>query len=118
MAKKKVTNKIRESPINYFSDLFIVAMVLAWIVVIFIMMCVGIYSVVVLHETSIWSDVGTLVAVPLSCGGAIWMIKNSVQHAILNNRGESCPHDFPKVNAEGEDDGNEEIMQTAEESEE
>ena len=118
MAKQKITNKIRESPINYFSDLFIVAMVLAWITVLLVMMGVGIYSAITLHETSIWSDIGTLVAVPLSCGGAIWMIKNSVQHAILNNRGESCPHDFPKVNADGEDDGNEEMMEIVEESEE
>lgn len=110
MIKRKITDRLKESPINYFSDLFIVAMVVAWIVVLFIMVGVGIYSAVSLHETSIWSDIGTLVAVPLSCGGAIWMIKNSVQHAIRNNRGETCPYDFPKVNAEGEDDGCEEEL--------
>ena len=109
MKKRKFVERLQESPINYFSDLFIIAMVLAWIVVLIIMVGVGVYSAIALHETSIWSDIGTLVAVPLSCGGAIWMIKNSVQHAIRNNRGESCPYDFPKVNAEGEDDGCEEV---------
>jgi hypothetical protein len=111
MKKRKFIDRLQESPINYFSDLFIIAMVVAWIVVLLVMMGVGIYSARVLHDTSIWSDIGTLVAVPLSCGGGIWMIKNSVQHAIRNNRGESCPYDFPRVNAEGEEDGNEEIME-------
>lgn len=115
MKKINFTDKISKSPINYFSDLFIIAMVLAWIIVLIIMVGVGIYSAVALHETSIWSDIGTLVAVPLSCGGAIWMIKNGVQHAIKNNRGESCPYDFPKVNAEGEDDGYEEELGVYEE---
>lgn len=35
--------------------------------------------------------------VPLSSGGAIWMIKNGVQHAIANNKGEKCEADFAMV---------------------
>ena len=69
----------------------------------------AIYTTIMFHETSIWSEVGSLVAVPLSCGGAIWMIKNSVQHAIANNRGEKASMDFPKVNADGEDEGVEKV---------
>jgi hypothetical protein len=87
-------------------------MVLGWIVVLFIMVVVAIYVTLVNGDTSMWSDIANLVAIPLSCGGAIWMIKNSVQHAIANNRGERAHMDFPKVNADGEADGNEEMVNT------
>ena len=100
-----IQEKLNKSPINYFSDLFIAAMVLAWIIIIIIMTMVAIYATLVLQETSMWSEVGTLVAVPLTAGGAIWMVKNSVQHAIAYNRGEHAHYDFPAVNAEGQYDG-------------
>jgi hypothetical protein len=112
MKTGKIEKALRKSPINYFSDLFIVAMVLGWIVVLFIMVVVAIYVTLVNADTSMWSDIANLVAIPLSCGGAIWMIKNSVQHAIANNRGERAHMDFPKVNADGEADGNEEMVNT------
>lgn len=105
-----IHNKLKKSPINYFSDLFVVAMVVAWIVVIIIMILAAIYSTIILENTSIWTEIGTLVAVPLTAGGAIWMVKNSVQHAIAYSRGERAKMDFPRVNAEGEDDGFEEEM--------
>lgn len=104
----KIEDKLKKSPINYFSDLFVVAMVVAWIAVIVIMTAAAIYSTVVLQNTSIWSEIGSLVAVPLTAGGAIWMVKNSVQHAIAYTQGKRAKMDFPKVNADGEDDGYEE----------
>lgn len=111
--KESLIVKIRNSPINYFSDLFIVAMVLMWIVdnvyQSIIATAVTISSVLLSHETgmvcydtSMWSSIGTNVAVPLSCGGAIWMVKNSVQHAIRNYRGKIAPKDFPALHPEGE----------------
>lgn len=103
-----IKDKLSRSPINYFSDLFIVSMVLAWIAAILVMTCMAVYATVAFQDTSIWPEVGTLVAVPLTAGGAIWMIKNSVQHAIAYNRGERASMDFPAVNAEGQDDGLEE----------
>jgi hypothetical protein len=51
-----------------------------------------------------WASIGTNVAIPLSCGGAIWMIKNSIQHAISNRRGKQAHQDFPAVYPEGEDE--------------
>ena len=107
---KKFVQKICESPINYFSDLFIVAMVVAWIVVLIIMVIMAVYATIVLAVTDIWSYVWELTGIPLTAGGAIWMIKNSVQHAIANNQGKECPSDFPAVKAEGEDGGTEEIF--------
>lgn len=65
------------------------------------------YATFALSDVSMWSEVANLTAIPLSCGGAIWMIKNSVQHAIANSHGKHAPMDFPKVNADGEDDGTE-----------
>lgn len=117
MKKKKKPGKwltkLRQSPINYFSDLFIVAMVSLWIADCvyqsIVATSITISSIILSHQTgvscydtSMWASIGTNVAIPLSCGGAIWMIKNSIQHAISNNRGERAHEDFPAVHPEGE----------------
>lgn len=105
--------KLEKSPINYFSDLFITAMVIMWIVdnvyQSIIATGVTISSIMLSHntgmncyDTSMWASIGTNVAIPLSCGGAIWMVKNSVQHAISNYRGKQARQDFPAVHPEGE----------------
>lgn len=113
--KEKIIDKLRRSPINYFSDLFIIAMVLMW-------MIDNIYQSIVAtivtissiqlsyttgiagYDTSMWSSIGTNVAIPLSCGGALWMIKNSIQHAISNYKGKEVIKDFPAVHPDGESD--------------
>lgn len=118
-AMKKDTwgDKLGRSPINYYSDLFIVAMVLMWIVdniyESIVATIVTIASVILSYETgtscydtSMWASIGANVAVPLSCGGAVWMVKNSVQHAISYYKGKEAVKDFPAVEPEGE---NEEI---------
>lgn len=96
----KIEEKIKKSPINYFSDLFIISMVMAWIAVIVIMLIFAIYSTVIIADTSIWSYLTELVSMPLSAGGAVWMIKNGVQHAIANRNGKQAHMDFPKVDVE------------------
>lgn len=105
--KAKSPRKVR---INYFSDLFVMMMVIAWIITIFVMMVMGVYSTVMYADNDIWCELGTLVAVPLSCGGAIWMVKNSVQHAIANRNGKECEPDFPAVDDDVDIDGPEEPM--------
>jgi hypothetical protein len=111
--KKRWFSKLKQSPINYFSDLFIVSMVLMWIAdncyQAIIATIVTINSIILSHETgmnyydtSMWASIGTNVALPLSCGGAIWMIKNSIQHAISNYRGKAAPQDFPAANPDNE----------------
>lgn len=113
--KEKWLDKLKRSPINYFSDLFIVSMVVMWIVdnvyQSIIATTVTISSIALSHytgmncyDTSMWSSIGTNVAIPLSCGGAIWMIKNSIQHAISNYKGKNARMDFPDVNPPGEDE--------------
>lgn len=115
MKKGKLTAKLKRSPINYFSDLFIVAMVSLWIFDCvyesIIATAVTVSSIIIsiqtgtnCYDTSMWSSIGTNVAIPLSCGGAIWMIKNSIQHAISNYRGKRAHQDFPAVHPEGEDE--------------
>ena len=86
-----------KSRITYFSDLFIAVMVMAWIVVLAVQLPTAVYSTVVLHDNEIWTSLTDCTTVPLAAGGAIWMIKNSVQHAIANNRGERAHEDFPAV---------------------
>ena len=113
--KTRWIDRLNRSPINYFSDLFIVAMVLMWIVdniyQSVIATAVTVSSIILsaqmgtnCYDTSMWSSIGTNVAIPLSCGGALWMVKNSVQHAISNYKGKQAVKDFPAVNAEGEDE--------------
>lgn len=99
---KKLIKKLNDSPINYFSDLFIVAMVAAWIITIFLVSIFAVYATIEICDTSVWSYLVELVTVPLSAGGAIWMIKNAVQHAIANKEGHAARMDFPKV--EGTED--------------
>jgi hypothetical protein len=111
--KEKWLDKLRRSPINYFSDLFIVSMVVMWIVdnvyQSVVASAVTISSIILSlqtglsqFDTSMWASIGTNVAIPLSCGGAIWMIKNSIQHAISNKRGERAHEDFPAAHPDGE----------------
>lgn len=106
--KESIESKLKKSPINYFSDLFIVAMVVFWIVdnvyqsivatvVTMSSVYISMQSGTMNFDTSMWASIGTNVAIPLSCGGAIWMIKNSVQHAIAYSRGKRANQDFPKV---------------------
>ena len=107
--------KLKRSPIKYFSDLFIVAMVSLWIAdnvyQAIVATTVTISSIILSHQTgvncydtSMWASIGTNVAIPLSCGGAVWMIKNSIQHAISNRRGKKAPEDFPAIYADGQDE--------------
>ncbi|MCC8049692.1 MAG: hypothetical protein LIP10_03400 [Clostridiales bacterium] len=97
---KKITKALQDSPINYYSDLFVIVMVIDWLAVVVIMVIFAIYATVVYGDTGMWSYVGELVSVPLSAGGAIWMIKNSVQHAIANRDGKQAHMDFPKVDVD------------------
>lgn len=114
--KKSLVDKLKKSPINYFSDLFIVAMVVLWIVdnvyQSIVATIVTVSSIILSNETGVWNidtsmwpSIGTNVALPLSCGGAIWMIKNSIQHAISNSRGEQAQVDFPALHPDGETEG-------------
>lgn len=111
--RKPLFSKLKESPINYFSDLFIVAMVVMWIldncyqaviatIVTLSSVMLSYQTGTIMFDTSMWASIGTNVALPLSCGGAIWMIKNSIQHAISNYRGKDATKDFPAVHPEGE----------------
>lgn len=115
MKKGKILGKLNDSQIRYFSDLFITAMVLMWIVdnvyQSIIATIVTINSIILsnqtgvnCYDTSMWSSIGTNVAIPLSCGGALWMIKNSIQHAIFNYKGKEAKEDFPAIHPEGEYD--------------
>lgn len=112
--KNKFLKKISDSPINYFSDLFIVVMIAGWAIAIPIVCIAAIYAMIKISDTSVWTYFVELITVPLTAGGAIWMIKNSVQHAIMNKQGKKCEPDFPAVNADGENDGKEVLIQPEE----
>lgn len=98
--KRATPKQPKYSILKYFSDLFIMLMVISWIVVDAIMVIMAIYATMALQDTSIWGYVESLTAVPLTAGGAIWMVKNAVQHAILNSKGRECPSDFHPENCD------------------
>lgn len=104
-----------KSPIDYFSDLFIVAMVIMWIFdsvyESIIATYVTISSIQLSRElgfsaidTSMWSSIGTNISVPLGAGGAVWLIKCGVQRAIRISGGKKETPDFPDIDV-GETDG-------------
>lgn len=112
--KKKIIQKIESgvcnSRINYWSDLFVVCAVLFWIIdVIYetiIATIVTIVSIKLSYELqsyyidlSMWSNIATTVTMPLSCGLGVWMLKNTVQHAIMNKAGKNVDIDFPDTGA-------------------
>ena len=110
MSRKKRGGALARSPINYFSDLFIAVMVVGWAALLAIMVAAAVHAQLVLMDTSVWGTCAELVTIPLSCGGAIWMVKNSVQHAIANNKGKECPYDFPAVDSSEEIAGQEQPL--------
>lgn len=106
--KNTFFEKIKKSPINFFSDLFIVAMVIMWIAdniyESMIASAVTISSIVLSFqtgssqfETSMWSSIGANICIPLGAGGAVWLIKCAVQHAIANKQGKQAEMDFPDI---------------------
>ena len=110
--KEKLSKKLGDSPINYWSDLFVVAMVVIWIASVVILtinaIAVSITTMVMTYylgfsviDNTLWSEDVILITAPLSAVSTVWMIKNSVQHAILNNKGKSCPVDFPHTMCTG-----------------
>lgn len=105
---KRKRKKKRTFTIHFFSDLFIAAMVCMWIADCIyesiVATTVTIASIVLsfqtgqpCFDTSMWANIGANVVIPLSAGGAIWMIKNAVQHALANRKGKECKHDFAEV---------------------
>ena len=108
----KVKKALQRSPISYFSDLFVAVMVVGWVAVLVIMVGFAAYTNLALSSAEVWPTVAEMVTIPLSAGGAIWMVKNSVQHAIANSRGERAREDFPSVDASDTIDGFEQPMAT------
>lgn len=106
-----------KSPIDYFSDLFIIAMVVMWIIDSVYESIIATYvtlsSVSLSYQlgydainTSMWSSIGTNIAVPLGAGGAVWLIKCGVQRAIRISKGKVETPDFPDIDTNtGEADG-------------
>lgn len=101
---KKFFNKVKQSPINYYSDLFIVVMVIAWACAIPFVGIFAVYSTITMENIGLWANFVELITVPLTAGGAIWMIKNSIQHALASKRGETCEPDFAAVHPDNEEE--------------
>ena len=97
---KKAVEKLKESPINYFSDLFICAIVVVWIAGIILLAIAAWRAMSLYADTSVWCYVADLVSTPIAAGAGMWMVKNAVQHAITNYKGKEVPPDFARVDVE------------------
>lgn len=119
---KKLFSKLKDSVINYWSDLFIVAMVVLWIadsiyesVIATIVTISSIYlsfqTGYNCFDTSMWSSIGSNIALPLSAGGVTWLLKCAMQHYSANKQGKLAHQDFPNEDDENNPNifGNEEI---------
>ena len=112
---KKAIEKLKESPINYFSDLFVCCIVVVWIAGIVLLAIAAWRAMSLYADTSIWCYVADLVSTPIAAGAGMWMVKNAVQHAISNYKGKEVPPDFARVDVE---EMEREVEETAEEDEE
>ena len=99
---KKAVSKLRESPINYFSDLFVCGIVVVWIGGIVLLSVAAWRSMCLYADNSVWSYVADLVSTPIAAGAGMWMVKNAVQHAISNYKGKEVPPDFARVDTDSE----------------
>lgn len=103
-SSKKWLRKIKKSPINYFSDLFIIAVVMLFIIVSFAMIIMGTYSTIVNNDNSIWSELQSLTTAPITVGIGAWLGKCAFTHAIANAKGGYPKFDFPDDISDGEED--------------
>lgn len=116
MARKKnkvplltrIENRLDKSPIDYFSDLFIVAMVAYWMIDIawesLIATAVTISSIFLSFQagyncidTTMWSSIGSNATLPLSIGGGVWLLKCGFQHVMAASKDTVCDPDFPDI---------------------
>lgn len=103
MKKRSVWKKLSHA-IMYLSDLFVFLMVVAWIYVIVILSFAGLYSLFRYADTSIFSLLQEAAVLPLSVGGAIWLIRCAINHHNATRRGKHADYDFPNIDEEGETD--------------
>ncbi len=98
--ESSIVQALRKSPINYFSDLFIVVVVAAWFAIIAVMVLVGIF-LPDRADATIWSSIEGMVTVPLSGGVTAWMLKNAAAHNNASKRGEVAAMDLADAEIEG-----------------
>ena len=101
--KKKKTNvwKKLSHAIMYLSDLFVFLMVAAWIYVLVILSFAALYSMFKNGDTSIFTLLQEAAVLPLSVGGAIWLIRCAINHHNATRRGEHADYDFPNLEEDG-----------------
>lgn len=103
---RNLLNKLKRSPINYFSDLFIIGTVLFWmlfclvgeavaVIVTFSSIAVSIESGISQYDVQLWGIVSTVVLAPITVGVGGWLVKCAGQHWMANKRGEKADYDFP-----------------------
>ena len=101
--KKKKTNvwKKLSHAIMYLSDLFVFLMVAAWIYVLVILSFAALYSMFKIGDTAIFTLLQEAAVLPLSVGGAIWLIRCAINHHNATRRGEHADYDFPNLEEDG-----------------
>ena len=95
--------KLKKSPINYFSDLCMLVIAIVWILEVIIMTGSAIYSMVVNCDSYVWSEVQLLATAPITAGIFMWGLKNAGTHVMKAYKGEEVPEDFQEDSPESEE---------------
>jgi len=87
--------------ILYASDLFILLMIITWIFYIVVSLPAAWLELIKYGSTGIFNDLKEACVLPLSVGGAIWLIRISITHHSANKNGKRLTPDFPNLDSEG-----------------
>lgn len=98
--KKEIWCKLGNA-IMYLSDVFVVLMIITWILYILISLPAAWIELFKYGTTTIFNDLKDACTLPLSVGGAIWMIRICITHHSAQKNGKKLTPDFPNLDADG-----------------
>lgn len=85
----------------YTSDVFVLLMVIVWMFYIITTLPAAWLELLRFGSSSIFTDIKDACILPLSVGGAIWLIRICITHHSANKQGKRLTPDFPNLDADG-----------------
>lgn len=99
--RKKSVFKQLGSAIMYLSDVFVFLMVVTWVLYILLSIPAAWIELLKYGSTSIFSDLKDASVLPLSVGGAIWLVRVCITHNNAQKKGKKLTPDFPNIDENG-----------------
>jgi len=85
----------------YTSDVFVLLMVVVWMFYIITTLPAAWIELMKFGSSTIFNDIKDACILPLSVGGAIWLIRICITHHSANKQGKRLTPDFPNLDADG-----------------